>query len=234
MSSSPEKADGPKAESRALVNGLFLAFDGVKGSWKSTQAALLATYLRDRGVEVVVAREPGSTPLGERIRSLVLDEVGVGIPPRSELFLMLAARAAFVAQVVRPAIAEGRVVIADRFELSTLAYQGAGRGLPYEIVADTNRIATEGISPDATILLDLSPDEGARRQIQAAKRPDRMERETTEFHRRVAEGYRGLSGKVSRLVRVDATGSIEEVQGRILAELGGLFPETFASGGFIS
>jgi dTMP kinase len=234
VSSSPLGGAAPEAESKPLVNGLFLAFEGVEGSGKSTQAALLSDYLRQRGVEVVVAREPGSTPLGERIRSLVLDEVGVGIPPRSELFLMLAARAAFVAQVVRPAIAAGRVVIADRFELSTLAYQGAGRGLPHDLVSDSNRIATEGISPDATILLDLPPDEGARRQVEAAKRPDRMERETMEFHRRVADGYKALSGRVSGLIRVDAGGSIEEVQGRVLRELGGLFPETFPAGGFIS
>jgi dTMP kinase len=124
--------------------GLFLAFEGVEGAGKSTQVALLAEHLRARGREVVVAREPGSTPLGERVRSLVLDHDELGIPGRSELFLMLAARAAFVEQVVRPALARGAVVLADRFELSTLAYQGAGRGLPVDEIVRCNGFATAG------------------------------------------------------------------------------------------
>jgi dTMP kinase len=219
---------------RGSTRGLFLALEGVEGSGKSTQAALLADHLRTLGAAVVVAREPGSTPLGERIRSLVLDAAGVGIPPGSELFLMLAARAAFVAQVVRPAMNDGKIVIADRFELSTLAYQGAGRGIPLETVIASNRYATEGISPDLTFLLDLPAEEGARRQIAAAKKPDRMEREAMEFHQRVAAGYRELSDHVDGLVRVDAAGSIDEVQGRIRAALGTAFPETFAEGGFIT
>ncbi|HEX2189412.1 MAG TPA: dTMP kinase, partial [Longimicrobiaceae bacterium] len=115
--------------------GLFLAFEGVEGAGKTTQVRLLAEALRAAGNRVTVAREPGSTPLGERVRETVLADLGLGVPPRSELFLMLAARAAFVEQVVRPGVAAGKVVIADRFELSTLAYQGAGRGLPLDEVA---------------------------------------------------------------------------------------------------
>src|SRR5688500_19849949 len=107
--------------------GLFLAFEGVEGSGKTTQAARVAEHLREQGIPVIVAREPGTTPLGERVRELVLDAPELSIPARSELFLLLASRAAFVDQVVRPALQEGKVVVADRFELSTLAYQGAGR-----------------------------------------------------------------------------------------------------------
>jgi dTMP kinase len=214
--------------------GLFLAFEGVEGSGKTTQVARLAEYLRAGGVRVIVAREPGSTPLGERIRALVLEQHDVGMPARSELFLMLAARAAFVEQVVRPALAEGAVVVADRFELSTLAYQGAGRGLPTEEIVQGNRIATGGLAPDLTLLLDCPPQEGARRQRLARKSPDRMESEAAEFHRRVAEGYLHLAGEVAGVVRVDAQGSEEEVAARIRAVLADRFPETLGNGRFIS
>lgn len=219
---------------KAPIGGLFLAFEGVEGSGKSTQAALLAETLRTAGGDVVLAREPGSTPLGERIRALVLDDADVGIPPRSELFLMLAARAAFVEQAVRPALREGRVVIADRFELSTLAYQGAGRGLPLAEVVASNRFATAGLAPAATLLLELPPREGLRRQVAAAKRPDRMEREAEAFHERVARGYGELADRVEGVVRIDAAGSIEEVQGRVMTVLQARFPETFRRAGFIS
>lgn len=207
--------------------GLFLAFEGVEGSGKTTQVARVAEHLRGLGAAVIVAREPGSTPLGERVRELVLEGTELSIPGRSELFLMLAARAAFVDQVVRPALAEGKVVIADRFELSTLAYQGAGRGLPAEEIVHANRFATGGLLPDATLLLELDPEEGARRQAAAAKRKDRLESEGIEFHRRVAAGYLDLAGEVEGLMRVDARGSIEAVGERILLRLRARFPETF-------
>lgn len=214
-------------------SGLFLAFEGGEGSGKTTQVALLAEHLRGRGVEVVVAREPGSTPLGERVRATVLGDVGLHVPARSELFLMLAARAAFVEQVVLPALAGGRVVIADRFELSTLAYQGAGRGLPLREVRECNRFATGGVAPDATLLLDLDPDEGERRQQAAGKAPDRLEQEDRDFHARVAAGYRELAREVEGIVRVEARGEPAEVHRRVLEELARLFPETFGGAGFM-
>jgi dTMP kinase len=217
---------------RGPAGGLFLAFEGVEGSGKSTQARRLAERLRAGGREVVLAREPGSTPLGERVRALVLDHAELNVPPRSELFLMLAARAAFVEQVVRPALARGGVVIADRFELSTLAYQGAGRGLPADEIVHGNRMATGGLSPDATVLLELPPEEGARRQAEAAKRPDRMEREDAEFHRRVARGYGALAGQVQGVLRVEGRGSVDAVHARIWAALAALWPETFDEAGF--
>jgi dTMP kinase len=218
--------------------GLFLAFEGVEGSGKSTQARLLADRLRSAGSEVVLAREPGSTPLGERIRQLFLGEAGIAIPPVSELFLILAARAAFVERVVAPALAAGQVVIADRFELSTLAYQGAGRGVPLEVILECNRVATRGVSPHVTVLLDLPPEEGARRQALAAKAPDRMEAEARDFHQRVARGYREFAGRVDGLVSIDASGSIDEVRARVedvlKARLAPPFSEPFRSAGVIS
>jgi dTMP kinase len=217
----------PPSAVRSSPRGLFLAFEGVEGSGKSTQVRLLADALRTRGLGVVVAREPGSTRLGERIRETVLGSVDLAVPPRSELFLMLAARAAFVEQVVRPGLSAGNVVIADRFELSTLAYQGAGRGLPLDQVRMCNRFATGDVQPDATVLLELDPAEGGRRQAEAGKAPDRMEREALEFHRRVAAGYQALAAEVKGLLRVDAGGSVAEVHHSVVERLKSRFPETF-------
>lgn len=214
--------------------GLFLAFEGVEGAGKSTQVALLAERLRGAGADVMVAREPGSTPLGERVRHTVLGDAGLAIPARSELFLMLAARAAFVEQVVRPGLAAGRIVIADRFELSTLAYQGAGRGLPLLEVRECNRVATGGLAPHATLLLELDPGEGVTRQRSAGKLPDRLEREHAEFHRAVAAGYRDLAVWVPDVIRLEARGSVAAVHRRIVAALQGRFPETFAALGNIT
>ena len=214
--------------------GLFLAFEGVEGSGKTTQVALLAEWLRGRGVDVVVAREPGGTEVGERVRGIVLTHDELHVPPRSELFLMLAARAAFVEQVVRPAVAAGRVVIADRFELSTLAYQGAGRGLPLDEVAACNAFATGGLAPDATVLLDVDAEVGAGRQQAAGKARDRVEREAAEFHRTVAAAYRALAGRVAGIVRVDADAPAEQVHARVLRALQARFPETFPLAGFTS
>lgn len=211
--------------------GLFLAFEGTEGSGKTTQVALLADDLRSLGREVVVAREPGSTALGERVRELVLDDLPGGIPARSELFLMLAARAAFVEQVVCPARDAGAVVLADRFELSTLAYQGAGRALPIPDLRAINRFATGGVTPDATILLCLAPEQGALRQRRAGKDPDRMEREDPDFHRRVAEAYRALAGEVEGIVQVSGEGTSDQVRARIRAALRARFPETFPDAG---
>jgi dTMP kinase len=214
--------------------GLFLAFEGVEGSGKTTQVALFAAWLREQGLDVVVAREPGSTPLGERVRQTVLGEVGLHVPARSELFLMLAARAAFVEQVVLPGVAAGRIVIADRFELSTLAYQGAGRGLPLDEVVECNRIATGGVTPDATVLLDVDAEVGAARQRAEGKSADRMELEDVEFHRRVAAAYRAHAARVAGIVRVDADAPRDEVQARVRRALAAKLAETFPAAGFIS
>jgi dTMP kinase len=208
-------------------HGLFLAFEGVEGAGKSTQVQRLAGFLRDAGREVVVAREPGSTPLGERIRETTLGDPALTIPPRSELFLMLAARAAFVEQVVRPALARDVVVIADRFELSSLAYQGAGRGLPLERVEQCNRFATGGLSPHATLLLDIDPSAGAARHRAAGKVFDRLELEDEAFHARVARGYCDLAGRVEGILRVDAAGDVDAVHRRVVAALRERFPRNF-------
>lgn len=218
----------------AAGRGLFIAFEGVEGSGKSTQAEWLARRLREVEIPVVHAREPGSTPLGEKIRSIVLQDPDLEVPPRSELFLMLAARAAFVEQVIEPALREGRVVIADRYELSTFAYQGFGRQLGLDPVREINHYATGGRSPDLTLFMDLDPEVGATRQRAASKSQDRMEAERATFHARVSEGYRTLAGETPSVVRFDATGGIQQIHSEIVALLADRYPETFPPGRFIT
>jgi dTMP kinase len=207
--------------------GLFLAFEGVEGAGKSTQARLLVERLQEAGVPVTLAREPGSTPVGERIRETVLRDVALDVPARSELFLMLAARAAFVDQLVLPALDEGRVVVADRYELSTFAYQGGGRGLPLEELRRSNRLATGGLSPHLTFLLEIEPAEGAERQRLEGKAADRLESEAQEFHRRVAAAYGRLAENTPGVVRISAAGAPDEVHQRLVRSMLEL-PETFA------
>jgi dTMP kinase len=195
--------------------GLFVTFEGGEGSGKSTQIARLADRLRGRGIEPVITREPGGTPLAEGIRALLLD-VGRSPGPIAEAFLMEAARADLVAQVIRPALAEGRVVLCDRYDDSTLAYQGAGRGLDVAMLRGWNRAATGGLVPDLTLLLDLDPATGLERRAAAAGDPNRLDREPAEFHRRVREGFLDLARTESgRFVTLDASLPPEAVEVRL-------------------
>lgn len=205
--------------------GLFLVFEGVEGSGKSTQVRRLAAWCEAAGVPVLVTREPGGTALGEQIRRVLLE--GGDVPPRSELLLYLAARAALVDGVVRPALAEGTVVLADRYELSTLAYQGYGRDLALDEVRSLNTFATAGMRPDATVFLDLDPAQGRARRAAAGWSRDRMEREADAFHDRVATAYRALAAGDEAILRVDARGGEDEVEAAIRDSLRVRFPETF-------
>ncbi len=208
--------------------GWFLAFEGVEGSGKSTQVTRLAEALRELGLDVVVAREPGSTPLGEQLREIALAQTSA-VSPASELFLMLAARAAFVTQVLRPGLDGGAIVIADRFELSTIAYQGYGRGLDVGEIRRANRLATGGITPDLTIFLEIEPETGAARQRAAGKLRDRIEREDPSFHRRVERGYREVAGDVQPLLKVCGDAPAAAVHDEIVAALRASFPELFTA-----
>jgi dTMP kinase len=209
-----------------MKRGLFLVFDGVEGSGKSTQARWLAEWLGERGIAAFLCREPGGTVLGEAIRALVLE--GGEVPARSELLLMLAARAVFVDEVVRPRLEAGEVVIADRYELSTYAYQGYGRGLPLAEVRRLNDFATGGLHPDLTLVLDVSLAEGEVRRAAAGRRSDRIERAGAAFHERVAEAYRLLAESEPGVEVVDGMGPPELVQATILDRLRCRFPETFS------
>jgi dTMP kinase len=173
--------------------GLFVVLEGTEGSGKSTLALALAERMRQGGLDPLVVREPGGTRAAEIARQALLDpEHPVG--PVSELFFYLAARADLVQRLIRPALAQGGVVLSDRFALSTEAYQLAGRGLPAEVVIPANRAAADGLVPDLTLILDLSPEVGQARQLAGGKRLDRLDRESVEFHRRVAEYYLAACG----------------------------------------
>ena len=174
--------------------GFFVVLEGPEGSGKSTLLGPLADRMRESQVEPVVVREPGGTRAGEIARQAVLDpDDHVG--PVAELFFYLAARAELVETVIGPALSKGRVVLSDRFALSTEAYQMVGRGLDPVLVRTANHAATGGIIPDLTLILDLPAELGQARQLAAGKRQDRLDRESTEFHRRVVEYYLAVQGK---------------------------------------
>jgi dTMP kinase len=188
---------------------LFVSLEGVDGSGKTTQARLLAEELGD---ETVLVREPGGTEAAERVRSLLADP-DLELDPMAELMLFLAARADLVARLIRPALDEGRTVVADRFSDSSIAYQGTGRGLGGPEVIGLCDAATDGLWPDLTILLRIDPDAGLAR----AGGDDRFEAEGLELQKAVAEAYEEIALTASdRVVPVDATGSPEEVHARVM------------------
>lgn len=200
---------------------MFVTFEGIEGSGKSTQARRLAQALERAGVRTRVTREPGGTVLGTRIRELLLHE-SVSIGRLAELYLILADRAEHVTGVIRPALAEGAVVICDRFRESTLAYQFYGRGLPRDLVERLESDAREGLMPDLTFLLDcdvglgLSRSEGRRGEDSA----DRFESEGLPFHEQVRKGFLEMAAAAPERIRViDATRSPESVHEEILAEV---------------
>jgi len=194
--------------------GRLIAFEGVEGSGKSTQLELLRQALDGRSREVVVTREPGGTPAGERVRALLLDPE-VELHPRAEALLFAAARAELVEAVIRPALERGAVVLCDRYLDSSLAYQGGARGLGLGPVTDVNRFATGGLLPDLVVLLDLDPASGLRRR---AGKPDRIEGQDLDFHRRVRQAFRDLAAAdPGRFAVVDAAAPVPEVATKVQA-----------------
>jgi dTMP kinase len=173
--------------------GWLITFEGGEGSGKSTQVRLLAEWLEACGLSVVTAREPGSTRVGEAIRQVLLDPASSPISGRTELLLYVAARAQLVEEVIRPALAGGAVVLLDRYEDSTYAYQGAGRSIPEAEVRRANEVATGGLEPDLTVLIDLPVEDASRRLRAHGRAEDRMEAEARSFHERVREAFRARS-----------------------------------------
>ncbi len=201
----------------------FITFEGLDGSGKSTQLRLAAEWLRAQGIDPLITHEPGGTPLGERLRELVLR--GRGTPPADamvELLLIVASRRQHVIEVIRPALADGRLVLCDRFSDSSRAYQGWGRGLDLAVVERADRLATDGLVPDLTFLFDLDPEEGRRRR-QAAERSegdDRLERQALEFHQRVRRGFlEAARREPERIVVLDATAAPEHLHRQVVARL---------------
>lgn len=203
--------------------GLFIAFEGGEGTGKSTQSALLASWLRHAGHECVVTQEPGGTSFGERARSLLLDRTSDGPSPRAEALLYAADRADHVDRVIRPALGRGAVVITDRYVDSSLAYQGAGRNLPMGEVERLSRWATQGLRPDLVILLDLDPTIGLQR-AGGRSAADRMERESLAFHQRVRRGFLSLAAHGGRHAVLDASAPVEQVAAAVRQAVGHVLP----------
>jgi dTMP kinase len=202
---------------------LFITFEGIEGSGKTTQIRLLAEHFRLRGLPVLATREPGGCSIADAIRQILLHPDNSILDARAELFLYAAARAQHVEEVIRPALAGGTTVLCDRFMDATVAYQGFGRGIDLSLIEHLNDLATAGVKPDLTILLDMPAGEGLQRAINrntgAASCEDRFERESLDFHSRVREGYLYLACREERFRIVDAGGAEEEVFRRVLAAL---------------
>ncbi|MEO5511792.1 MAG: dTMP kinase [Longimicrobiales bacterium] len=209
--------------------GLFIVLEGIEGSGKSTQARLLGDWLTAASIPHLLTREPGGTSHGEEIRGLLLHSEAM--PAVTELLLMLAARATLLDELVRPALAAGKVVVADRYDISTIAYQGYGRGLPLEDVRRANAIATGGLEPDLVLLLDAPQSVGEARRATSRPGEDRIERAGRAFHDRVSEAYGLLAREARNVRRIDATVATEAVHAGILEELRRSFPETFGTRG---
>jgi dTMP kinase len=197
----------------------FITFEGIDGCGKSTQLRLLASVLRMRGVEVVTTREPGGTPLGQKLRHALLEAEGQ-VDPLAELLLYAADRAQHVRALVRPALASGHIVLSDRYADATVAYQGAGRGFETQTVAEIIALATGGLKPDLTLLFDLPVAEAQERASHRTRngRPgDRLDSEDEAFHTRVREAYlRIASDDPARVRVVNASDSIEETHQSVL------------------
>jgi dTMP kinase len=207
----------------------FFSLEGVDGSGKTTQLALLAEHLRQSGREVVTVREPGGTPVSDRIRELILSPENQ-IAPAAELLLFSAARAQLVSQVIAPALDAGKVVLADRFGWSTLAYQGYGRGMDHGAIRELFRIACREVWPRHSFLLDLPVSAMRDRLAAGGRTADRMESESAAFFERVRLGYRRIAeDNADRFTVIDAGQPPEAVQGAILSKLEGILS---ASSGF--
>ena len=176
-----------------MAAGFFVVLEGPEAAGKSTLARALADRMRANGIEPVLVHEPGGTPVANALRHELLDTARE-FPPAMELLYMVTARADLVSRVIRPALDAGQTVISDRYDLSTLAYQGAGRGVPRDQLQWVNAAATSGLVPDLTLVLDLDPGEARARQLRAGKGLDRIERASGEFHARVAAAYREAEG----------------------------------------
>lgn len=196
-----------------MKNGLFITFEGADGCGKTTQMSMLADYLKAKGYDVVLTREPGAKGLGEKVREILLNYDGV-VSDRCESFLFLADRAQNIDVIVEPAVKQGKIVLCDRHIDSTVAYQGYGRGLDIERINMLNSLATNGKKPDLTFVFDIDVETSMKR---VGKEKDRMESAGIEFHNRVRHGYLELAQKEPERIKViDASKSIEEIHKKVV------------------
>jgi dTMP kinase len=201
------------------LRGKFITFEGIDGSGKSTQLKMLANSLRLEGFDVLTTREPGGTLLGRRLREVFL-ETEETVSPLAELLLFAADRAQHVNFLVKPALAEGKIVVSDRYADATFAYQGAGRGFSEDTVNQVIKLATDGLAPDLTLFFDLPVDAAlARTSVRSSggEQKNRMDKETAEFYTRVRQAYLTIAERESKRFRiVDALGSPQEVHARVM------------------
>jgi dTMP kinase len=203
--------------------GCFITFEGIEGCGKTTQIKLLARRLEGLGHRLTVTREPGGSPVADKIRNILLDADNRAMVPMTELLLYAAARAQHVSEVVAPALESGRIVLCDRFTDATIAYQGYGRGLDRVIIDELNRLATAGVRPHITMLLDCPAEVGLERAFSrinrtSGAREERFELESLQFHRRVREGYLHMADEEpERFIIVDAGRNIAEIEETIAA-----------------
>ena len=198
-------------------SGNLIVFEGLDGSGTTTQSGLLAEYLEERGHSVLEVEEPGGTLLGRKVRDLLLEDHGIDIEPLSELFLYEVSRSQLVREKIIPELDRGQVVISDRFAVSSVAYQGYGRGIPIDVVKELNDVALNGVEPDLTFLLDIDLDERAKRS--SGQKPDRIEKEAREFYDRVRQGYLKEIRSMESAVLIDGTLSKEEISDLVVSEL---------------
>ena len=216
-----------------ISKGQLIVFDGAEGVGKSTQIRRVADRLSAGGTRCLTVREPGGTPVGDDIRGIVLHSAH-DLAPATEALLFVASRAQHVDRVIRPALAEGAIVLCDRFFLATYAYQIEGRGLPEEEVRAANRLATGGLVPDLTLIFDMAVEEGLDRAMSRGGH-DRLERSERDFHTRVRDAFRRFATvkwqreheEAGRIELIDAAGSEDEVERRVLDALAKHLPQTF-------
>ena len=199
------------------LRGKLIVFEGLDFTGKSTQVALLADRLQDAGLPVTTTREPGGTPLGEAVREVILSNENTELVPLSELLLFMTCRAQLSATIIEPALAAGRVVVSSRFRLSSLAYQGYGRGIDLDLIRRLNEAATAGRHPDITLLIDLDPQIALRRKQGEG---DRIEGEDLSFYERVREGYLALTRDDAAVHRIDGSRSVEKIAAAVRDLLG--------------
>ncbi len=222
------------------MRGVFITFEGIEGSGKSTQITKLAEHLKNRNYPVTMTREPGGTAIGDQVRKILLDPANSQLVPRAELLLYAAARAQHLEELIVPELNAGRLVLCDRFSDATLAYQGYGRGLDIELIRAVDRITTNGIKPDLTILLDLDAVIGVGRARGRNRRDGleaeaRFENEKLAFHERVRSGYLTLANQEPARYRVvDASLTVDEVQDALRRIVDGKLNRTRPESGGVS
>lgn len=198
------------------MKGLFVSFEGIEGTGKTTHAHSISAYLQSRGHEVVVTEEPGGTPIGRRIREVLLDREHKEMHYLTELLLYNAARCQHMNELIQPSLAAGKVVITDRFSDSTIAYQGFGRGIDLKLLTTLDNFVTGGRKPDLTLLLDLDVETGLSRN-RSINKVDRIELETIDFHNRVRAGYLELAEREPERIRIiEVSGELKGIQDRII------------------